>query len=113
MPPADQQISVLEEITVTATRRAELIQSVLVVVRAAFKQVERDGFTKDVGPGLGFSDVCAPSAFGCFGPRSAEELQLQSEALDGELKYDLGVFYSNAKPEGLQATGSFNVRSSR
>lgn len=42
------------------------------LVRAAFKHVERDGFTKDVGPAaFGFSDVCTPSAFGCFGPRGA------------------------------------------
>ncbi|MBK7250760.1 MAG: TonB-dependent receptor [Gammaproteobacteria bacterium] len=42
------------------------------LVRAAFKHVERKGFTRDVGPAaFGFSDVCVPSAFGCFGPRGA------------------------------------------
>lgn len=41
------------------------------LVRAAFKHVERDGFTKDVGPeAFGFSDVCAPSEFSCLGGRS-------------------------------------------
>lgn len=41
------------------------------LVRAAFKHVKRDGFTKDVGPrAFGFSDVCAPSEFSCFADRS-------------------------------------------
>jgi len=33
------------------------------MVRLSYKNVERDGFTRDVGPeGFGFSDVCAPTA---------------------------------------------------
>ncbi|MBK7249870.1 MAG: TonB-dependent receptor [Gammaproteobacteria bacterium] len=41
------------------------------LMRAAFKHVERDGFTKDVGPGpYGFSDVCVPNPGGCFANRS-------------------------------------------
>ncbi len=42
------------------------------LLRLSYKDVERDGFTKDVGPGpYGFSDVCAPTAAalcGAFDP---------------------------------------------
>jgi len=41
------------------------------LVRAAFKKVDRDGFTKDVGPKpYGYDDICVANPFGCFGPRS-------------------------------------------
>ncbi|HBM84607.1 MAG TPA: hypothetical protein DD459_13140 [Halieaceae bacterium] len=42
------------------------------MLRLSYKSVERDGFTKDVGPeGFGFSDVCAPTPqplCGAFAP---------------------------------------------
>jgi iron complex outermembrane receptor protein len=38
----------------------------------------------------------------------SQELQLQGSALDKKLEYVIGGFYSRQKPEGLQATGSFN-----
>lgn len=37
-----------------------------------------------------------------------EEPQLQGRLLDGSLNFVLGAFYSKQKPEGLQATGSYN-----
>lgn len=44
------------------------------LVRLSFKDVERDGFTKDVGPGpYGFSDICSPTeqaVCGQFSPES-------------------------------------------
>ena len=40
-----------------------------------------------------------------------QELQLQGSALDRKLQYVIGAFYSKQKPEGLQATGSFNAAS--
>ncbi|MDD3797763.1 MAG: TonB-dependent receptor [Novosphingobium sp.] len=39
----------------------------------------------------------------------SQELQLQGSALDKKFQYVLGGFYSKQKPEGLQATGSFNA----
>lgn len=38
-----------------------------------------------------------------------QELQLQGSALDRKLQYVVGGFYSKQKPQGLQATGSFNA----
>jgi len=38
----------------------------------------------------------------------SQELQVQGSALDKKLEYVIGGFYSRQKPEGLQATGSFN-----
>ncbi|EQB05525.1 hypothetical protein L288_12835 [Sphingobium quisquiliarum P25] len=41
------------------------------LVRIAGKKVDRDGFTKDVGPAAyGLSDICISNPAGCFGPRS-------------------------------------------
>lgn len=40
-----------------------------------------------------------------------QELQLQGSALDRKLQYVVGGFYSKQKPQGLQATGSFNAGS--
>lgn len=40
-----------------------------------------------------------------------QELQLQGSALDRKLQFVVGGFYSKQKPEGLQATGSFNAAS--
>lgn len=38
-----------------------------------------------------------------------EEPQLQGGILDGKMTFVLGGFYSKVKPEGLQATGSYNA----
>ncbi|MFU8763909.1 MAG: TonB-dependent receptor, partial [Haliea sp.] len=37
------------------------------------------------------------------------ELQLQGSALDDNLDYVVGTYYSSVEPEGLQGTGSFNA----
>src|SRR5690606_13113420 len=61
-----------------------------------------------VEPGNPFGEVGAQASV-TDSSLLTEELQFQGNTLDGRLQFVFGGYYSNSKPEGLEATGSFNA----